>query len=453
MAYSHTTLTQAKAILAARLADPSSVFWLDAEIALYLIEALRTWNSMAFYDRARVTFDSIANQAFYDLTSTTDTGAGAGNPPAFLAPTLTDRNLVNLIQYHLLEPITTDWTLLTPAATEQFSVSDIVGALQRRRDQFLMETGLILTHSTQAMSAAPENLTTLSQNIEDVRRVSWRRSSDLRYFTLFRDDLRSATAQSTTFVGTAGTPKVYDIVTQAPTQLRVLPAPSVNGSLDLVSVNAGATLDVSTGVLLGVPDDLAWVVKYGAMADLLGKDGQSRDAARAKYCEERWKEGLELAKIFTSVINYSLEGTLNLASSIKEFDTLSVGWQTPPSADPQYRRLGLMSWNLVAIAPVPIDTVPTITADVLSNMTVPTAGGDQIQVGKEHVDVIIDYAEHLAAFKMAGSEFESTVPHLERMMRSAMQMNDRLRAAAKNFDILRERREQRQRPQEEEAAA
>jgi hypothetical protein len=83
--------------------------------------------------------------------------------------------------------------------------------------------------------------------------------------------------------------------------------------------------------------------------------------------------------------------------------------------------------NLVAMSPVP-DNVYTVTVDLLRNMPVPVADGDYIQVGAEMWDGVIAYAEHIAAFKMAGAEFEATMPDLEQMIKLAMTQNERLRA-------------------------
>ena len=38
-------------------------------------------------------------------------------------------------------------------------------------------------------------------------------------------------------------------------------------------------------------------IKYGVMADMLSKEGEAQDVNRAKYCQGRYEEGVELAKI------------------------------------------------------------------------------------------------------------------------------------------------------------
>ena len=98
-------------------------FWSTVEINANVVEALRTWNAGARYWRNRVTFATVSGQAFYDLSSTPGTSTDLGY-------SVTDQQLVASIEYSLLEPATyTAWT-----GTTQFTLSDVVNALQRRRN-------------------------------------------------------------------------------------------------------------------------------------------------------------------------------------------------------------------------------------------------------------------------------------------------------------------------------
>ena len=70
------------------------------------------------------------------------------------------------------------------------------------------------------------------------------------------------------------------------------------------------------------------------------------------------------------------------------------------------------------------------TMDVIRNTPVPVLDADFLQIGREQLDSILDYAEHLAAFKMAGAEFAATVRQSNNFLLAAMQYNWRLAAAA-----------------------
>ncbi len=50
--------------------------------------------------------------------------------------------------------------------------------------------------------------------------------------------------------------------------------------------------------LIPIPANFSWALKYGIMADMLGKEGEAQDVKRAKYCESRFGEGLELVKMW-----------------------------------------------------------------------------------------------------------------------------------------------------------
>ena len=68
------------------------------------------------------------------------------------------------------------------------------------------------------------------------------------------------------------------------------------------------------------------------------------------------------------------------------------------------------------------------TVSVVMNAPVPTYPGDFMQVARDDFDTIIDYAQHLAAFKMGGSDFLASVPLYQGMLRRAALYNGRLSA-------------------------
>lgn len=72
------------------------------------------------------------------------------------------------------------------------------------------------------------------------------------------------------------------------------PPPIASGWVELLYVSLSEALD-GTGILFTVPDEWVPYVKYGVLADMLGKDGRGQDLLRARYCEQRWEEGVALA--------------------------------------------------------------------------------------------------------------------------------------------------------------
>jgi hypothetical protein len=436
MAYAHTTLAAAVAAVAARLGDPSLSFWSSGELRALLYEGLRLWQAATDSSRERGALPTQANVAFYDL---------GAELPTLLGNVVTDRNVVAELEAHLLEPVTpTGWT-----GSTQFTLPDLVAALQRRRDQFLLETGTILTHGTLPISAPPAGRVTIPDSYIDVRRLAWR-SVEGVYKHLWREDEHGLSAFLPTWSIEPATPRAFSVSAARPFELQLAPPPLDEGALDVVSVQTGAALDPVAGVLLGVPDDYAWVVKWGTLADLLGRQGESRDAARAAYCEARWKSGISLAKIAQSVIHAQIGGRPLWINSILDLDAMLPNWQND-TGEP--RAIGSAGENLVCLANVP-DGVYGLTVDVIRNAPIPAHDGAFLQVGREHLDVIIGYAEHVATFKMGGEEFQSTMPLLTQFFDLAGIVNKKLRASGGFEDIMtsRQTKEQKQRPRQSDDA-
>ena len=84
MSYTHTTFGQLQAEVSNRLDDPTNIFWSQAEVQAYILEALRTWQAFSHFWRDRKTFNTLPNTIFYDLTQQTGTKyVVAGFMPAF----------------------------------------------------------------------------------------------------------------------------------------------------------------------------------------------------------------------------------------------------------------------------------------------------------------------------------------------------------------------------------
>lgn len=423
MPYTHLTLAQARTQLAGLLHDTSNVYWTAAELDVWIKEALRTWAVAAHYWRERGTLSTSSGTAFYDLTA-------ALSPSTLRGQVVTDTNLVRDIQYHLLEPATgTSWT-----GSEQFTFSQAQNALQRRRDQFLVETACHLTLSTPAVGAAPDGRKVLDDTVIDVRRMAWL-SSDGDYTVLWRDDEHGAQSYDSEWVQNPGTPSEYSVSVAPPLTVQLFPPPAGSGTLDMISVSSGATLDPANGVVMGIPDDFTWAVKFGALADLLGKDGQAYDPVRAAYCQQRWDDGIQLARITTSVVQAQIANVPKPVSSLFDLETYNGNWQNESGTPTRTLLAGL---NIIGFHKVPNGAFG-VSVDVLRNAPIPSADGSNLEVGREELEAILRYAQHLAAFKMHGEEFDATKQHYEHFWKLAALRNGRLRAAAQNFAVLRNR--------------
>jgi len=77
-----------------------------------------------------------------------------------------------------------------------------------------------------------------------------------------------------------------------------------------------------------------------------------------------------------------------------------------------------------------------MTATVVQNAPVPVNPGDFVQVARDDLDVIIDYAQHLSAVKQGGEEFSRTLPLFERFLKAAAGYNGKLLEIAEYNSML-----------------
>ena len=418
------TIDSLVAALTARLGVPSNPYWVLPELTAYVIEALRTWNAFTKHWTVRRTLETVPGTLFYDLSEP----QGPSNQP-LIPYTVRDIDVVPTMEYHLLEPANTAvWT-----GTEMFTLADLTDSLQRRRDQFLLETGAVLSQYTLAVNASSAGRFTVPDALIDVRRAVFQ-DTDGKYYQMSREDEIALASFLPLWDRTSKTPKAWSVSVTPPFQIQIAPAPKVLGYLQMLVVATGAMLSLSSAVPLGVPDDFSWVVKFGALADLLGKDSPARDTARATYCEQRYQDGADLARRASSVINCTIGNRQCRVGSLYDMDAFTPNWHNRIGTP---NRMGMAGMNILSPGCVP-DTQYGIAVDIVQNAPVASSSAD-LGLSPSVADALIDYAEHLAAFKMGGEEFTATMPQYQNFMRLAGVNNDRYTANAQFATTLRDR--------------
>jgi len=424
MPYSYITWGGLKDQLSARLADTAQTFWVSAEIELLMTEALRTLGLCTGFWRERGTLASSTGVAFYDINTLLYNGS-----EYLLAPTVTDRDIIKQIQYALLESASsqTSWT-----GTEMFTYNDISKAITNRRNQFSSDTGIVVSRSLINILPPPASREILVQDVVDLRRMAWLGASPENYYkTMWRDDERMLTAYQPDWSVDPGTPSTYSIMATPPLRFQIAPPPISTGQIELLTVNS-VTLDpANSATILGIPDDLTPAIKWGALADLLGIDGIASDPTRAAYCESRYMQYVQLARALPVVIHAEINGLPLIPSTLAEMDASTPNWQniasgpTNPVAD-----LLLVAPNMIALSAVP-STRTSVTLDVVRRTPIPATDLDDLQLGREQLDMAMDYAEHLALFKVGGAEWHATERQGQNFMMQAVAYNQRLSAAAR----------------------
>lgn len=408
------TYLQARQALAARLAifwqaDPSSNFWSDAELGFWIAEALRTWNALTETWNQNFSFLSNSLQTWYSLATL------SGSPRL---RTLTDSYLYTAMQYALLEPPTGAGAWI---GTSQFNLPDLQFALQRRRDEVIQMSGCNLAQLPLLASAANQRRTFFPDSTLEPRRTRFLPDSTAGPITLCREDTLVFDAFDPGYLQSNALPSSWSVVTEPPLAFDVDTAPSVTGKYDVISLQSGLVFAPPAATLLGVPDDFSWVCKWGALADLLGRESEATDRPRADYCLKRYQDGLKVMARSNWLLSATINGLPVDTPALKDFDAFNHEWEENAAA---WQTLIQAGMDLVA--PCPVGVVSTVGMILLGNAPVPSLDSDFVQVSRDVFDVILDYAQTLASFKMGGSEFASTKDLENNFMAAAIQTNKRL---------------------------
>ena len=438
MAYAWLTFVQARTALADRLADPTNQFWGDAECGAYIVEALRTWNSLTFAQKQEfvVTVPAGSNAAWIQL------GSLSGSPRA---RTLTNTFLYVAMQYHLLEPATGNvWT-----GTSQFSVAGLMYSLQLRRDEVVQATNCNCAIIS-IPSEANRRRVALPDSVLEVERVRWIAGAPDPLtaaqppITLFRTDaIANSGYQPTSRQTEPGSPSEYDIASGPPLSLDVDVPPSVSGAYEILANQSAPDFALLVDSYLAVPDDYAWVLKWGALASLFGRESEATDPPREAYCMKRYTDGIELMRKTPWIESAFVDDVPAELASVAELDGYQPEWDS-------FAGSGVIATaGIDTLAIIPDATQETsVTLTVLGNAVVPINDGDFIQVSRDTWGPMLDYAQFLAAFKQGGAEFQSALALESRFFRAAMEENSRLQALGLFSDVLLQRAGAQEREQE-----
>ena len=126
------------------------------------------------------------------------------------------------------------------------------------------------------------------------------------------------------------------------------------------------------------------------------------------------------ARALPVLVHADIAGTPVLPDSLHNLDAFRADWQNATQGTPD--TVVVAGQNLVAVSPPP-DGVYSITLDVVRRADVPTGPSDNLEIGREDLNGIIDYAEHLAAFKIGGAELELTQRQAENFLSHALLRN------------------------------
>ena len=444
MPYSWLQFSVARQQLAERLANSGLVrFWTDAECGVYIIKALRMFNALTFTWKTDFVFDLPLTSSVWNSL-----GLISGSPRL---RTLTDNDAFVNMEYHLLEPPTGGtWT-----GTSQFNIADLSQALQRRRDEMIkvsncnqsLMTGIPLTPDTRR--------TVLPDTVIDVTRVRYMPipppgsgfgeggfgeggfggspGNPNAGFTLFRDDVVALEFYEDDFwQAQEDTPQTFMVSSEAPLTFDVDIPPTLPGTYEAVVLQSGTPFDPPAATLLGVPDDYAWVLEWGALSDVLGRESESTDRQRADYCLKRYQDGLNLMQKTPWIMLAKVDGQAVTIDAMDAADNYMPEWDSDPST---------FGPCLISVG-IDFFAAPTghgIGVTVLGNAPIPVEDDDQVQVSRSNWDTVLDLAQVFACFKMGGDEFQQALEIEKRAILACAMENSRLRSTGSFSDIIVQR--------------
>ena len=389
--YSFISFVALEGALLERLQDTAAQWTTYGEAGIYITEALRVLNAQT----------AIWNKDYRLDFNPGDTWKTLNAPGSPRQRTVTDNVIATQMEYMLLEPPSgLVWT-----GTTQFDITNLCNALQFRRDEILQITGANPVNLL-ADSPVMSQRTILQDSTLELRRVRWIPvDSSLSPYALWREDVTTTDAYGDLLPIEPGAPDSYLITNNNPLAFDVSCPPNEPGTWDMLALYSGVPLMPPNIQVLGLPDDWTFVAMYGALADALANSPESRDELREKYCRMRYERGLKAMQELPWLVDASVADLPVDTPSFKEMDDFAQNWEnTWPQDDPQIVVGGM---DLVALAPFATSTVSSVLTVVVN---APVNQANPVQLGRDAVDQVLYYSQHIAMFNTGGADFAATFP-------------------------------------------
>jgi len=425
--FSWLTMTQAVQQLGQRLnvVPSATTLWTPAELEIYITTSLRQMNSLCWQWRQDFQYNDPVN-LWNSL------GSLAGSPRQ---RTLFDTDAYIEMQYLLLEPPSGSgtWT-----GTNQFNLSVMSQALQRRRDE-MIQLGNLNQSLLTGIPLTPNTIRTeLDDQIIDVERV--------RYIpvtgspnTLYRDDTISQEFyEAPLYQLQPGTPQTFSLSSEPPLSWQVDIPPAQPGTYEAIVLQSGAPFNPPTPTLIGIPDDFVFVLEFGALADLLGQESESTDHERADYCMKRYQEGLELMLKTPWIGLGKVNGVAVSIDSIFALDQYDVNWDSNPSGFGPVLVAGGVD-NIAA------PLAQGIGVTVLGNAPILDSTNTWVQISRPMADTMFDLAQARCMFKCGGGEWKAALELEKRALQACEAERVRLMSQGAFSDFFDERGRQQER--------
>lgn len=215
------------------------------------------------------------------------------------------------IQRHLLEdPIDNGltWSL--------WSLEEALSSINDRMNRFNQLTGIIRQRASISFTAGQVESDQLPTDLLQLRRAVWNTGSARGVLT--PEDTYSLDHGTPGWQTETGVPKAIVKEPLERLKLRPYPTPALAGTVEIIYVpKLEATVEIMGGetspggpVLdpflqcdpLPIPVVFQPFIKWGVLSDFLSKEGEANEPERATYAEQRFMEGVELARALLGTI-------------------------------------------------------------------------------------------------------------------------------------------------------
>lgn len=197
------------------------------------------------------------------------------------------------LQYQVIEP--PDLGATWPSGF--WTRDEILWYLNQRQQRFLKDTGILVGFARYA--AQVQMVQTLPDDWVQTVTLAFVVTATARYRTLVPVDSLEADYGRPSWTDTPGLPEAYIDGDDVSRTIRLVPAPTMAGILEVLYVALAPTIDAdgSVGDLFVTPPEFVPYLLWGTLSDMLGKIGRAQDPARARYAEMRYEEGVAVARV------------------------------------------------------------------------------------------------------------------------------------------------------------
>lgn len=421
--YEHTTKAQFRTKVRDKLGRNSYAFWPNLEIDQSLEEALLTFGAISGFWKEEVDVVTVENKRIYNLHEPIDISLGA----EFILPSYTVQTIINWLNKDFIESLTD----LNPN-TEFMDLSAWLKIIETKYNSFQLETGLVVSRIELEVDAN-QRLVQLPDELIDVLRATFKFTEDNLFaeVKLNEADEEELSQNELWVYEESNVPYYYANLYGLTKEIKLFPLPANHGSLYILFIS-GSKRNLTVGDPLLLPNNLIPYLKYGVEAEVFALSGPLNDPARSAYAQQRWNEGIQIGKHYTSVISARANERPIFLDSLESLDSYFSleKRRTPPSI------LGFVGYNIFATDIVPSADAASLNLTINANAKIPIADGDFLLMDLEYVDMLADYVVHLLMIKSGAAEIAITDNLKNKFLQTSLAHNERLKLRGLSFETL-----------------